>query len=175
MRGSRKLRLVALWPALAALVVVAVALSLLLPALFEHSVGDQLADELQLVEQALEAGGGFGDAPALQQRATRLVDGTNLRVTVIRRDGTVVADSDRTWPEVGRMDDHSTRPEVLEALDGGLGRSNRRSDTTGRRYVYAARLFTPAGGAEHVVRVAQPLDELPRMRSRILGTLVLAV
>jgi len=175
MRGSRRLRLVALWPALAALLVVAVALSLLLPALFEHSAGDRLADELQLVERALEAVGGFDDAHAVQARATRLAAGTHLRVTVVRLDGGVVADSDRTWEEVAQMDDHSGRPEVRDALAGGVGLSKRRSETTGRRYVFAARLFTPTGGRPHVLRVAQPLDGLPRMRTRVLGTLALAV
>jgi len=174
MRTFRKLRLAPLWPALAALVVTAVALSVLLPPLFERSVGDQLLDELQLVERAVGSHG--GDEPrALQGRITDLAAGTSLRITFIRLDGKVLADSDQTWSEVGVMGDHSNRPEVVEARQNGLGRSIRTSKTTGRRYIYAARYFAPPQAEPFVLRLAQPLDELPRMRGHIAEAIVIAL
>ena len=175
MKGSRKLRLAPLWPALAALAVMAMALVFLLPPLFERSVSDQLLDALRLVERAVAPA--LGEPPReLQARVTRLAADTSLRITVLADDGRVLADSDRTWDEVQRMENHSGRPEVLQAHQQGSGRSTRRSATTGRRYVYTARTFQAAAGApRHVLRLAQPLDELAPMRGRLLEAAGLAL
>ncbi len=60
----------------------------------------------------------------------------DLRLTFISPDGTVLGDTDAETQE-----DHSTRPEVLEALADGMGHDVRRSATTGITTVYVARVF----------------------------------
>jgi two-component system phosphate regulon sensor histidine kinase PhoR len=181
-RGSRKLRLAPLWPALAAVAVMALTLVVFLPPLFERSVGDQVDDALRLVERAVAPA---LDAPpdvrqrALQDRVTRLASGTSLRITVIAPDGRVLADSDRTWSEMRAMENHAGRPEVRAALGEGSGRATRRSASTGRRYVYAARAFrtggAAAGGELWVLRLAQPLDDLARVRNHLAAAMALGL
>jgi two-component system, OmpR family, phosphate regulon sensor histidine kinase PhoR len=180
-RSSRKLRLAPLWPALAAVAVMALTLVVFLPPLFERSVGDQIDDSLRLVERAvapaLEAPPGDRQR-ALQERVTRLASGTSLRITVIAPDGRVLADSDRTWNEMRAMENHAGRTEVRAALSAGSGRATRRSASTGRRYVYAARAFrtgAAAGGELRVLRLAQPLDDLARVRNRLAGAMALGL
>ena len=73
------------------------------------------------------------------------------RLTVIAADGAVLADSDLETRE-----DHSTRPEVAEALERGWGMEERRSATTGENMLYVAKRF--ADGA--VVRVGTTLSSV---------------
>ncbi len=173
-RGSRKLRLAPLWPALAGLLVLTATLAGLLPPLFRGTAGQQLLDTLQIVDRSVAP---WLDGPPerLQQRVAELAAGASLRITVIRRDGRVLADSDRTWAEVGRMENHAGRPEVRAALADGAGTAVRRSATTRRHYVYGARPFTTPAGRRYVLRLAQPLEELALVRGRLAQALGVAL
>ncbi|MEX1005835.1 MAG: ATP-binding protein [Acidimicrobiia bacterium] len=59
----------------------------------------------------------------------------DARLTVIAGDGTVLADSEF---DAGDMQNHGSRPEVVEARDGGTGGDSRVSETTGVRQTYVA-------------------------------------
>jgi two-component system, OmpR family, phosphate regulon sensor histidine kinase PhoR len=166
-RSSRQLRLAPSWPALAAVVVMTATLAWQLPPLLRVTAGDQLLDVARVVDRSLAPHVGT-DHERLQVAASELVAGTSLRITVLAADGHPLADSDRTAAEVGRMDNHAGRPEVAAALAVGHGTSVRRSGTTQRRYVYAARAFPDDGGAIYVVRLAQPLDELALVRRQLI-------
>lgn len=74
------------------------------------------------------------------------------RLTLIRRDGTVSADTEQK-PE--KMDNHSTRPEVVSALNGQPGHAKRLSASTGVNYLYVA-VPSPEGA----LRLAVPLKEV---------------
>jgi len=166
-------RLAPLGPALAAgAALVAVCLALV-PSLVEETSTEALHDTLVLLERVV--GDELDASPGtVQWRVSRLTAGTDLRLTVIRPDGTVLADSDRTPAEVRRMDDHSTRPEVAAALGGRPGSSVRRSTSTSRRYLYAARAFVSPEGAPYVLRVARPVDRSVLVRRRLLAAVALA-
>lgn len=62
------------------------------------------------------------------------------RVTVIGLNGKVVYDN--AVSNIDRMENHSTRPEVVMARKQGSGSDIRTSHTTGRRYYYHATLFS---------------------------------
>ncbi len=104
----------------------------------------QVADRLQPV-----------DAVALGRICRRVGQDTDTRVTIIAADGTVMADSDE---EPSRMENHSSRPEVLQALAGGVGRSERFSSTQGQRMMYVALpLLEGVDAPFAVLRVSIPL------------------
>ncbi|HUO86639.1 MAG TPA: ATP-binding protein [Thermoanaerobaculia bacterium] len=138
-----------------------------LPPLLRVTAGDQLLDVVRAIDRSLAPHVGI-DRERLQESASQLVAGTSLRITAIAADGRVLADSDRTAAEVGRMDNHAGRPEVAAALASGHGTAVRRSGTTQRRYVYAARAFPDAAGDVYVLRLAQPLDELALVRRQLV-------
>ena len=77
-----------------------------------------------------------------------------VRVTVIRGDGQVLADSEA---DPRSMENHAERPEVQEALAKGEGRSVRRSVTLQRDLLYYAVRQDVAGGPPIVLRFAIPL------------------
>jgi two-component system, OmpR family, phosphate regulon sensor histidine kinase PhoR len=79
-----------------------------------------------------------------------------VRVTVIRTDGQVLAD---TVSNPASMENHANRPEVQEALQKGDGRSVRHSVTTQSDMVYYAVRRTAPDGTPVLLRFAIPLEE----------------
>ena len=79
-----------------------------------------------------------------------------VRITVIRADGQVLAD---TAADSANMDNHISRPEVAEALTHGDGRSVRYSATMQRDLVYYAVRRNLPDGSPIVLRFAIPLEE----------------
>lgn len=57
------------------------------------------------------------------------------RISIIARDGTVLGDS----VSVGEFDDHSERPEIVEAFRSGSGQDIRYSETVGKQLMYVAK------------------------------------
>ncbi|HEX2645465.1 MAG TPA: histidine kinase dimerization/phospho-acceptor domain-containing protein, partial [Thermoanaerobaculia bacterium] len=169
-----KLRLAPLWPALAAVVVASAFLWSILPTLFERSSADQLLDTLRLFAPVVA--GRTASPPAELQRWVRQVGAeSGLRVTLVQEDGRVVADSARTAAELAAMENHAGRPEVRQALAQGQGTSVRQSATTGQVYAYAAHRLTDPQGRVLVLRLAQPLEQLGVLRSRLAAALALSV
>ena len=62
-------------------------------------------------------------------------EGNTIRVTIIKRDGTVIYDNDA---DIALMDNHSQRPEVKEAFLNGEGYHARTSETLEKRTFYYA-------------------------------------
>lgn len=109
------------------------------------------------------------DIARLDAMADRLGKASGARITIIASDGRVLGDSELTVPEVAAVENHGTRPEVLEANKAGIGKTSRYSNTLRRRMLYVA-VTLPHGG---VVRAALPTKELDAATSR-LGVLLLA-
>lgn len=168
---SNRLRLALALPAFAALLVSTGILWILLSNLLQQSAARQLLSAIPIVADSLADPLSLSPHE-IQDLAHELTGGTEVRLTVIREDGIVVADSSRTWEQVGRMDNHAGRPEVSAALGSGRGSSVRRSDTTGLHYVYAAQVVTSEEG-RYVLRLAQPLAGLSALH-RSLGWVLIA-
>ena len=79
-----------------------------------------------------------------------------VRITVIRADGQVLAD---TVSDPASMENHAGRPEIQDALRTGEGRSVRHSVTTQSDMVYYAVRRNLADGSPIVLRFAIPLEE----------------
>ncbi|HEX3535078.1 MAG TPA: ATP-binding protein [Gemmatimonadaceae bacterium] len=63
---------------------------------------------------------------------------TGHRVTLIDPTGRVVGDSDFDGPALQRLENHSTRPEVIAALKNDVGSARRMSPSTGEEQLYVA-------------------------------------
>jgi two-component system, OmpR family, phosphate regulon sensor histidine kinase PhoR len=168
-----KLRLAPLWPALAAGITATVLLWSLLPNLLERTASVQLFDMLDVL------------APLARERLTRpgadperwvqeLAANSGIRVTLIRPDGVVIADSSVERERIAAMENHRGRPEVRAALAHGRGMNVRRSATTGHTYVYVARTLSGPGGGLLILRLAEPLEQLSALRGRLAAAMALA-
>lgn len=78
-----------------------------------------------------------------------------LRITVIRPDGTVIADSDIR--EFDKLENHQYRKEIIEALGSGTGFSTRYSSTLKTDMLYYA-----ISRNNMIIRLAKPLHEVDK-------------
>ncbi len=99
-----------------------------------HQIGSQF-------ERSVRAGES-GVIDSLCKSWTRDVE---MRLTVVAADGTVLGDSRK---DPGSMENHADRTEIMAALSGETGRSDRFSYTLRQDMVYVA---VPVGPAEHPV------------------------
>ena len=116
------------------------------------SVERQLASEARVLAGELAV----AEPARLGAWALAAAARAQARTTVIDPSGRVLADSEHD-PET--MENHATRPEVVEALHGRAGYSIRRSATLDRDLCYVAIPATSAGSPA-VLRLALPLKEL---------------
>jgi two-component system, OmpR family, phosphate regulon sensor histidine kinase PhoR len=80
-------------------------------------------------------------------------------VTLVARDGRVIADSHVPVEALDTLANHGTRPEVVAAWEGGIGFAERPSATIDERLLYAA-MPVRLDGQEIILRVAAPLDDV---------------
>jgi two-component system phosphate regulon sensor histidine kinase PhoR len=109
-----------------------------------------------------------GDLDAL---ARKLGNEINARITIIALNGTVLGDSHQ---DPAAMENHATRPEVIDALASGLGESTRYSTTLGEQMMYVAVPVTNENTIVGVARVALPLDAVANSVNRITLIIILA-
>ena len=108
-----------------------------------------------------------------QEQIQRLGEKTHTRLTVIARDGLVLADSEEI---PARMNNHANREEILIAAEKGTGLVNRYSNTVEREMMYLALRVDDASTGQAMqigfVRASLPLDiigeRLSRVRSLVL-------
>ena len=99
----------------------------------------------------------------------------DVRITIIAEDGTVLGDSEADYKA---MENHSDRPEVIQAGIAGKGSSVRDSETVGKKLVYSA--VETADG--HFVRATREVSGVwdsirtivPAMILVVIGALALA-
>jgi two-component system phosphate regulon sensor histidine kinase PhoR len=96
---------------------------------------------------------------------------SGVRVTVITKDGLVLADS-QSDPQT--MENHAGRPEIRDALVSGDGRSIRHSVTINRDLLYYAVRQNMPGGSPIVLRFALPLETVDEVLSSFRRSLWLA-
>ena len=119
---------------------------------------DSAMTDLNAVHWLLERHGLFADEHQLHDYVTELGRRLDVRITCIDN-GRVMADTDVDYARLPLLEDHSTRPEVIEALRIGRGLHVRHSATLGRDMIYAARQMGPIPGLSGgVLRVAIPLS-----------------
>jgi two-component system phosphate regulon sensor histidine kinase PhoR len=117
-------------------------------------------------------------APEVQALAKEIGRRSLARVTVIAADGTVLADSATEDRAVARLDNHATRPEVVQAWASGEGMTIRVSDTTGQRTFYLAhriRLIDQPESRSAIVRLGLPMTQIEAQLHELKQRLALAL
>ena len=110
-----------------------------------------------------------GATAQFQQEIAELGANTGIRITVIRADGDVLADSEE---DPGAMDEHASRPEVFEARDRGAGTTMRFSTTLKRNMLYHALPVRSGGEIVGYVRGALDTEEVDRNIRDLVYTLL---
>jgi len=152
----------------------------------EFEKREEEALRARLVDQARVAA--YGAAPffafslpitSTSQLAHDIAALFGTRVTLIRPDGAVVGDSDETLADLPRLENHATRPEVVQALShpGSPGTDSRLSATVNRRLLYVAMAVSDSSNPGKIVgvaRVAYPLTSVEQARDALWRNLLIA-
>ena len=97
------------------------------------------------------------DQGQLDRLSKELGRSTGTRITLIRGDGSVLADSEE---DPRRMENHGTRPEVVAALSQGVGQALRFSHTVQQQMLYIAIPLDEHDRDQGVVRTAVPVTAI---------------
>lgn len=105
---------------------------------------------------------------------------SHTRITVIDEQGVVLADSNES-PD--KMENHATRPEIIEAYDGGVGSSVRYSATLDKNMLYVAIPLFKAGNfvqdsnglpiGKTVLRLSMPLSDINLTLQALRGKVII--
>jgi two-component system phosphate regulon sensor histidine kinase PhoR len=133
-------------------------LSSFLRQVYRDELEAQLANEALLVRDNLvEAMSGDASPEGLDQLARYWGDLVDARITIIAPDGSVIGESEQ---DRATMDNHATRPEVIQALAQGEGQSVRYSDTARYETLYYATLIKAGDQPLAILRIALPIQTI---------------
>jgi two-component system, OmpR family, phosphate regulon sensor histidine kinase PhoR len=103
---------------------------------FRDALDERLVAEARLIAEAARPALRFGATmETVDPLAERLSTEGGVRVTIIAPDGRVLGDS---HADPAQLENHTGRPEVADALAGGIGRATRVSSTIGGEATYVA-------------------------------------
>lgn len=153
------------------LAVTAIGMQYLVTLVTERSYMDELRRSLETQARIAELSLRAARTGMVERTIDQIAEKSGVRVTLIRTDGSVIADSEA---DPAAMENHAERPEFVVALNGGTGSDIRLSRTVGREFLYVA--IPTTGGA---LRLALPTPEIDahtqEIRSNVLRAAVLAV
>lgn len=144
----------------ALLVIINVSLDISLPGYLRARIRSDLERDARLLIPLSHR------TPELNDAARAWAKDTGLRITIMRANGDVFAESDAP---LGKLDNHLYRPEVQSALANGVGSATRPSDT-----LHVDLMYVAVRDADQIVRVAIPLTEVAGTVRRVRLTVALA-
>jgi two-component system phosphate regulon sensor histidine kinase PhoR len=133
---------------------------------FRDQIEGELSKQARILQQSLQPYLIEIDKNKLKTMIDQYAQASKSRITIINTNGLVVADSSVTNTNLGGLDNHSTRPEILQALSEGEGSSKRYSITTQQEMLYFAILDSSLEEL-NFIRVSVPYEYV----DQLLGTL----
>ncbi len=134
---------------------------------YEQTAAD-LKARAQLVREQFQNDFSPSADKQLRQQIKNLGQSSNTRITIILKDGVVIADSDE---DVTKMENHSQRPEIVAALANDYGQSIRFSRTLGQTLMYVAIPFSQhkqnLGTVRTAISISDIDDTLGKIRQRL--------
>jgi two-component system, OmpR family, phosphate regulon sensor histidine kinase PhoR len=114
--------------------------------------------------------------PQLQSIIRELSTRALARITLVDSNGVVLADSSVSDPDLAAVENHRTRPEIVQAVASGSGTDLRASQTTGERTLYRAIRLNGGGPASALIflRLGLPMTALDQELAKLKRNLVLA-
>lgn len=95
----------------------------------------------------------------------------NLRIQVISTDGTVIGDTDLSDHALANVENHSNRPEFIQAIETGSGGDVRFSTVTSTDRIYNS-VKEHVNGEDYIVVISSPMYQLKQMNFQLMAILV---
>jgi two-component system phosphate regulon sensor histidine kinase PhoR len=119
----------------------------------EERMTEDLEVRAQLIARQVESEQAVADWQAFAEELGRRAI---ARATLVAPDGTVLGDSEVARADLSRVENHASRPEIVEALKNGHGAATRTSATIHQNMLYVA--VAARSREVRVVRLAQSLE-----------------
>ncbi len=147
-------------------------LTIALDRLMIERIREDLAVRAGLIAtEAAESRSSLSDIHAWDALADSVGQAAQARVTIIRKDGVVLGDSELSAAEVVKTQNHAERPEMAAALSGQTGVSSRFSSTLGHRLLYVAVPLQRQGRVVGAVRASLPLEDVDNAQTQLRGAI----
>ena len=124
-------------------------------AMYIDEITITLEAHAQIAERLLKPLLLAGDATRLDQECKEFASLSNIRITMVNADGIVLGDSDE---DPLTMENHGTRPEIVQASFGEVGLTTRYSNTLQTTMMYVAVPVRENDEIVAVVRAAVPVS-----------------
>ncbi|MEZ6045919.1 MAG: ATP-binding protein [Planctomycetaceae bacterium] len=122
-----------------------------------NMIDERLRDSAALLTDQMEPVFSQEPTEELQEKLRHYQEMTETRITLIDAEGNVIGDSDEDYRT---MDLHNNRAEVREALNRGIGFSERYSNTLNQSMRYFSQRVGPPDAPLGVVRVSMPVERV---------------
>lgn len=126
---------------------------------------ENLKNECKLVEDSFSTYNGEIDIFA--KNVGNLI---NKRVTIVREDGLVLGES---YLKDGNIENHASRPEIINALKIGEGTATRYSETGNKTMHYYAHSIEK-DGIVYILRLSVEVDEIENMQQEYLRLILIS-
>jgi len=128
-----------------------------LGASLQNQIQIELQKQGQIIQSSLGSLSQYTDLNSLKDKTDIFAKASQSRVTLINSSGVVISDSNIDVDDLDLIDNHSNRPEVVDAQNNGMGWSRRFSDTVQQEMLYFA-ILDPSVGQQGVIRLAVPYN-----------------
>lgn len=138
---------------------------------YDESVTEErLFTTANLLREVLKTQIAEGKMDEIKSLVPELGKKIEARITIIAKDGIVIGDSEH---DPATMENHAGRPEVIEAISKGIGKSRRYSTTIKKDLFYVAvPLKDERGEVKAIVRMALPLSFIEKAFSSIKSKII---
>lgn len=143
--------------------VITITAVLILSVFYSYS-DKQLKEQLRVIENVVET-------QLAQDDNTDFISNhidKNIRITLVAKDGTVIADS---WESASKLDNHLQRQEIQQAIKNGEATVTRHSDTQGQKVYYFAKQLSNG----NILRVSTEAKSIGRFLSDYIIYILLCI
>ncbi|MDD6568499.1 MAG: ATP-binding protein [Eubacteriales bacterium] len=143
--------------------VITITAVLILSVFYSYS-DKQLKEQLRVIENVVET-------QLAQDDNTDFISNhidKNIRITLVAKDGTVIADS---WENASKLDNHLQRQEIQQAIKNGEATVTRHSDTQGQKVYYFAKQLSNG----NILRVSTEAKSIGRFLSDYIIYILLCI
>ncbi len=143
--------------------VITITAVLILSVFYSYS-DKQLKEQLRVIENVVET-------QLAQDDNTDFISNhidKNIRITLVAKDGTVIADS---WENASKLDNHLQRQEIQQAIKNGEATVTRHSDTQGQKVYYFAKQLSNG----NILRVSTEAKSIGRFFSDYIIYILLCI
>ncbi len=103
----------------------------------QDQVENELFKQTKILRKAIANSINSDELSGLKSQVDEYASASDSRITIILNNGDVIVDSDLDAKKVSGLENHSDRPEIIDALSNGYGSSKRFSSTVQKEMFYS--------------------------------------